>query len=145
MDDHSLQLRVIYEDLPDLIGLGIRVRHGDWSAASTAYTSPEFLREDAKRIIDWSRSPSKPLRLEAGADTGIGWLVLEFYTIDAAGHARCVITLATRASTNARPAESWRFSIELATELGLVERFGHECLALGEDFTREAILVGLPA
>jgi hypothetical protein len=40
MDDHSLQLRVTYEDFPDLIELGVRVIHGEWSTVATACTSP---------------------------------------------------------------------------------------------------------
>lgn len=39
-----------------------------------------------------------------------------------------------------RPAETSRFSIELPTELGLIERFARECIALGSDFKREARL-----
>jgi hypothetical protein len=85
------------------------------------------------------------LRIEAGADTGIGWMVLEFYTIDHAAHARCAVTLATKTLTNQpRPAETSRFAIELPTELGLIERFARECIALSGNFKRDARLVGLP-
>jgi hypothetical protein len=44
MDDFGLQLRVVYEDLPDMIELEARVRYGEWSALSRAYASPDFLR-----------------------------------------------------------------------------------------------------
>lgn len=144
MGNHVLELRVVYTDLPDMIELGVRVHHGEWSAVSTAYASPSFLREDAASILRWSQTLGEPVRVEAGADTGIGWLVLEFYTIDHAGHARCAITLATNGrSCNARPTEIWRFAIELPTELRLVERFAQECLTMGKTFTGEARLVGL--
>jgi hypothetical protein len=92
MDDHLVQLRVSYVDLPDLIELGIRVVHGEWSAASTAYTSPSFLVDTGNKLLRWVKAPDELLRFEAGANTGIGWIVLEFYTIDRAGHARCAIT-----------------------------------------------------
>jgi len=46
MDDNFLQLRVTYDDLPDLIELTVRVIYGEWSALSTAYTSPSFLSEE---------------------------------------------------------------------------------------------------
>jgi hypothetical protein len=145
IQNNFLQLRVIYEDLPDLIELGVRIIHDEWSAAATAYTSPSFFIENGNKLLSWVSAPDQPLRIEAGADTGIGWMVLEFYTINRAGHTRCAVTLATSTRTNEpRPAETSRFAIELPTELGLVERFARECIALGGDFKREARLIGLP-
>ena len=145
MDDHFLQLRVIYDDLPDLIELGVRVVHGDWSALSTAYTSPTFLSDDCEGLLRWVDAPREPLQIEAGADTGIGRMALKFYTINHAGHARCAITLARKLlKSEARPAETFRFAIELPTELGLIEHFARECIALGTNFKREARLIGLP-
>ena len=93
-----------------------------------------------------SKHPDEPLRVEAGADTGIGWMVLQFYTIDHAGHARCAITLASKTRTNdPRPAETSRFAIEFPTELGLIERFARQCISLGDNFKRDARLIGLSA
>jgi hypothetical protein len=145
VDDWSLELRVVYEDLPDMVELETRVRAGDWCARSRAYVSPDFLVGDAERLIAWARNPQGRFHLEAGADTGIGWLVLDFYTIDLAGHTRCAVTLATGGtSQDARPAETWRFAIELNTEPGLIERFGRECVALGRNYSGTARLSGLP-
>jgi hypothetical protein len=45
MAENFFPLRVLYEDLPNRIELGIRVIHGEWSAVATAYTSPLFPRE----------------------------------------------------------------------------------------------------
>src|SRR5205823_5543460 len=115
----------------------------DWSASSRAYASPEFLTRDAQALIEWSRTPTGTFCLEAGADTGR--IRFEFYTIDRAAHARCAITLATRSGRAARPAETWRLQIELPTELGLIEQFARECIALRHDFTAEAFLSVLPA
>jgi hypothetical protein len=141
MDDWSLELGVVYEDLPDMIEVETRVRAGEWSARSRAYCSPSFLCDDAKQLVAWSINPQGHFRPEAGADTGIGWLVLDFYTINSAGHTRCAVTMATgESSHDARPAETWRFAIELKTEPGLIERFGRECLALGLDYSRKARL-----
>jgi hypothetical protein len=146
MAENFLQLRVIYGDLPNLIELGVRVIHGEWSAVATAHTSPLFFLENGKELLRWVRAPNEPLRIEAGADTGIGWMVLQFYTIDHAGHARCAINLASKTRTNEpRPAETSRFGIEFPTELGLVERFARECIALNDDFRPDARLIGLPA
>src|ERR1700730_1328152 len=145
MADHFLQLCVIYEELPNLIELGICVVHGEWSARSTAYVSPSFLTENGGAILHGIEPPNEPLNIEAGADTGIGWMVLQFYTIDRVGHARCAIKLATTTRTDGpRPAETSRFAIELPTELGLIEGFARECIARGSDFKREARLTVLP-
>jgi len=143
MDDHFLQFRSRYIDL-DMMEISVRVFHGEWSAVSTAYTVLSFLTDNGNALLRWVEAPDKPLRIEAGADTGIGWMVLEFYTINRAGHVRCAITLASKTRTNGpRPAETSRFSIELPTELGLVERFGRECIALGANHKREARLICL--
>jgi hypothetical protein len=143
MDEHFLQFRVIYEDV-HLLEISVRVRHGEWSAVSTAYTSLSFLTESGNELLRWVEAPDQRLRIKAGADTGIGWMVLEFYTINLTRHVRCAITLATQTLTNGtRPAETSRFSIELPTELGLVERFARECIALGANLKREARLICL--
>jgi hypothetical protein len=86
MGENFLQLRVIHEELPNLIERGIRVIYGEWSAISTAYVSPEFLTENGEALLRWVEAPNEPLRIEAGADTGMGWMVLQFYTINHAGH-----------------------------------------------------------
>jgi hypothetical protein len=144
MDEHFLQFRVIYEDL-DLLEISVRVLHGEWSAVSTAYTSLSFFTENGNALLRWVEAPDKPLRIEAGADTGFGWMVLQFYTINLSRHVRCAITLATSTETHgSRPAETSRFSIELPTELGLVERFARECIVLSGNHKREARLICLP-
>jgi hypothetical protein len=146
MGENLLQLRVTYQDLPDLVEIGVRVVHGEWSAVATAYTSPSFFVQNGEALLGWVEAPNEPLRVEAGADTGIGWMLLQFYTIDHAGHARCAITLATKTRTDGpRPAETSRFEIEFPTELGLIERFARECIAISNNFKREARLVGVPA
>jgi hypothetical protein len=145
VDDNFIQLRVVYEDLPDLIELGVSVRCGEWSAHSKAYTGPTAFADEAQRLLSWVSSPTDPIRIEAGADTGIGWMVLKFYTVDRAGHVRCAVSLATGGQPrDARPESTWRFGTEMPTELGLVERFARECIALSTDFSQEARLQGLP-
>jgi hypothetical protein len=84
VSDHFLQLCVSYEDL-QLIELRIRVVHGEWSAVSTAYVSRSFLAENGEAILWWIEAPNEPLNIEAGGDTGIGWMLLQLYTIDRAG------------------------------------------------------------
>ena|SRR5271165_1403148 len=143
MAEHFLQFRVTYEDV-HLLEISVRVLHGEWSAVSTAYADLSFFTENGNALLRWVEAPDKPLRIEAGADTGIGWMVLQFYTINLSRHVRCAVTLATKKwSYDARPAETSRFSIELPTELGLVERFARECIALSGDLKREARLICL--
>src|SRR5262249_24935161 len=45
-----LAVRVVYEDLPDLIEIETRAVAGMWSGAAGAYTSPESLRESAREL-----------------------------------------------------------------------------------------------
>ena len=142
MDEHFLQFRVIYQD-EHLLEMSVRVLHGEWSAVSTAYTSLSFFTENGNALLRWVEAPDEPLRIKAGADTGIGWMVLQFYTINLSRHVRCAVTLATETMGALRPAETSRFSIELPTELGLVERFAKECIALGGNLKREARLICL--
>ncbi len=145
MDDWSLELRVVYEELPHMIEVETRVRTGEWSACSRAYCRPNFLIEDATQLVAWSHNPQGHFRFEAGSDTGVGWLVLEFYTVDRAGHTRCAVTLSqayTLGTDNTK--KDWRFAVELKTEPVLIERFGRECMALGRDYSRVARLFRLP-
>ena len=45
----ALTIRVVYEDLPDLIEIEARIVFGDWSAVTRAYTGPSSLAEDAEQ------------------------------------------------------------------------------------------------
>ncbi len=145
MDDHFLQLRVIYRDPPDLIELEVLVQYRGWTARSAVYASPRGFADDCNRLLEWARAPSNPILVEAGADTGIGSLKLGFYTIDRAGHVACSVTLATgQQSRDSRPAETWRMAIEIHTELGLVENFARACISLGKRLDGDALLIGMP-
>jgi hypothetical protein len=146
MDEHFLQLRVIYRDPPDLIQLEVLVQYRGWAAQSTVYASPHGFADDCERLQKWAKSLSGPILLEAGADTGIGWLRLRFYTIDLAGHVACAVTIATgRTSDAARPAETWRMEVEMKTEPALIENFASACIGLAKRLDGEARLVALPS
>jgi hypothetical protein len=88
MSEHFLRLTVVHED-QHLLELSVWVSHGEWSAKSTVYVSPAFLPENGKDILNWVESPKQPMRIEAGANTGIGWMVLHFYTIDCWPRSMC--------------------------------------------------------
>ncbi len=139
----SITIRVVYQDLPDLIELETFVQARHWRGRATAYASPTALCNDAAALAAWARDPVNEFKVEAGADTGIGWLVLRFYTIDMAGHAMCQINLATSSSTR-RPAEVSRLTLAMPTEPGLIERFARQLASLSTTFAGEAVLKGLP-
>ena len=146
MDDDFLQLCVIYRDPPDLVELEVRVQYRGWTARSTVYAQPHVFASNCKRLLEWATTPSDTLTLEAGADTGIGWLKLDFYTIGRTGHVGCSLQLATgKQPHDARPAETWRLAIEIQTELGLVERFARAGHLLSTNLDGEAKLIGLPS
>jgi hypothetical protein len=140
----SITIRVVYKDLPDLIELETCVQSRHWRGRATAYTSPTALGNDATSLAAWARQPVNELRIEAGADTGIGWLVLRFYTIDIAGHVMCQVTLAA-SSSNWRTEAAARLTFSMPTEPGLVERFARHLSTLSATLEGEAVLEGLAA
>jgi hypothetical protein len=143
-DEHrlpSLTVRVVYEDLPDLIEIEARVVSGDWSGITRAYTSPSSLVEMARGLLAWTERPREEFTLDAGTDTGIGWSQLRWYPIDRAGHLACHVTFATP-ETGDRPETVWRLSLEIRTETAAVERFARQLIAVAETRTGEAVLAG---
>jgi hypothetical protein len=149
MDDENhvrhpgkIAIRVVYHDV-DLIELETDVRIHDWRGIGRAYASSAELPNQAKALAQWTLNPSGEIVIEAGADTGIGWLVLRFHTIDMAGHISCDVTIATPCPTYGRPSEIWRLSVQIPTEAGLVERFAQELLALSDSLQGEATLEGV--
>lgn len=137
-----LTLRVVYEDLPDLIELEAQVVAGDWSGITRAYTDPVSLGEEARGLLACTTRLREEFALEAGADTGIGWLSLRWYTIDRAGHLACYVQIATAAGSN-RPESLRRLSLEFLTEPALVERFARQLISVAETLTGEAVLAGV--
>jgi hypothetical protein len=137
----SLTVRVVYEDLPDLIQIEARVLSGDWSGITSAYTGPSLLAEASRGLLAWTERPREAFTLTAGADTGIGWFQLRTYSVDRAGHLVCQIQFATDAR-GGRPEQVWRLSLEIPTETAQVERFARQLIAVAERLTGEAVLEG---
>jgi hypothetical protein len=140
----SISIRVVYQDLPDLIELETFVEARHWRGRGMAYASPVALCDDAAALAAWAREPVNEFKIETGADTGIGWLVLRFYTIDMAGHVSCQVTLATSGFTG-RPEDASRLTLSMPTEPGLIERFARHLEWLCTTFEGEAVLEGLSA
>lgn len=136
----ALTMRVMHED-PHLIEVEVRVVAGDWSGTTRAYTTSDSLGEGARGLLAWAARPHDQFALEAGADTGIGWVSLRWYTIDRSGHLVCHVRIAT-AEESSRPEGVRRLALEFPTELGLVERFARQLASLAESDTGEAVLAG---
>ena len=100
----SLTLRVVYEDLPDLIQVEAQIAADGWSGIVWAYTSPHSLGEEARGLLNWAERLSGEFALEAGADTGIGWLSLRWYVIDRAGHLACHVRITRLGPPRSNPA-----------------------------------------
>lgn len=135
-----LVIRVIYEDLPDLIQIQTHLASDEWRGMACAYTSPVDLAEEADRVAKWTRILEGESILEAGADTGIGWLHLTFRRTDRAGHVACRVVMVTGQD---ELFES-RLSVAMRTEAGLVERFARELRSLAETRKGHACLQLLP-
>lgn len=144
-DDESrwpiLTLRIVYDVLPDLIEVEARIVAGDWSGITQAYTSPHSLAQEARGLLAWTARPREEFALEAGADTGIGWISLRWYMVDRAGHVACHVQIATNAEAR-RPQGVRRLALEFPTEPALVERFARQLVSLAESLVGEAVLAG---
>jgi hypothetical protein len=120
----AISVTLIYEDAPDLLELETRVQSYSWQGMARAYAATELLRQQAVDLAAWCKHLNGEAVIEAGADTGVGWTLLRFYRADSAGHVLCHVTLATGGVvTNHRPEQVWRMSLEIPTEVGLVEQF----------------------
>ena len=129
----TISVTMIYEDAPDLLEIETRVHSYSWQGVARAYAATELLRQQAVALDTWCKHLTGEAVIEAGADTGIGWTLLRFYRADAAGHVLCHVTLATGGVVaNHRPEQVWRLSLEVPTEVGLVEQFAQALqLAIG--------------
>lgn len=141
---YAIRMRIVYADLPDLIEIETTVKGPEWSGVARAYTSPNAVLKQIQSLKTWCHNPSGTACLEWGADTGIGWACLRFYSVDAAGHLVCHVRLATNARhAHARDEEVWRLAIEIPTEPGLVERFAADLNYLIREMSSEAVLQGI--
>jgi hypothetical protein len=91
--------------------------------------------------LGWTACARDEFTLDAGADTGIGWIQLRWYPVDRAGHLACHVKLATGA-IGGRPEEVRRLSLEMPTEMASVERFARQLIALAETLAGEAVMLG---
>jgi hypothetical protein len=139
-----IAIRVVYEDMPDLIQIEARVTLDDWSGVARSYTGSQLLRESAGKLATWCQRPVSDFLLQSGADTGIGWLCLRWYPVDKAGHLMCHIQLAS-SSGESRPEAVRRLSLEMPTEPGLVENFARQLASLAQTLKGEAVLMGIHA
>ena len=137
----SSTVSVVYEDLPDLIEIEVRVVSGDRPAITRVYTSPSLLVEEAAGPPGLDGCPHEKFTLDAGAGhTGI----------------RPGSNCAVRCGRSCRPSRVPRQSCHecdrrqarasVAIESGhpeetaSVERFARQLVAVAETLTGEATL-----
>ena len=138
----SLELRIVYRDLPDLIELEASVRTARWRGVVTAYVFPISLRTNAVDLVAWSRDPRCDFEINAGIPNASGMLALSFVPRDQAGHLECGISIVTSPMGH-RDSDRWRLALTIHTEPGLVERFAKQLIALCDGAIDEAVLEGL--
>ena len=120
----TISVTMIYEDAPDLLEIETRVHSYSWQGVARAYAATESLRQQAVALDTWCKHLTGEAVIEAGADTGVGWILIRFYRADSAGQVLCHVTLATGGVVaNHRPEQVWRLSLEIPTEVDLVEQF----------------------
>lgn len=137
-----LAMRVVFEDLPDLIQIETRVVDDDWQGRATAYGKPSELHAAARKLFTWSARPEGNATIELGYDTGVGWLHVCFYEKNMAGALACYIQMTASETDEARTAKPRKIAIEMRVEAGLVERFARDLARISEEYP-EAILNGI--
>ncbi len=137
-----LSLQIVNDD-DDLLYIQSHLALDDWAGRALVYGSASAIQKDAPALAEWIKSLDAPFTLELGADTGIGWACLRFYTTDKSRHVACHVQFATMSSNDAREEETWRLSVEMKTEPGLIEQFARELALAGENRRGEAVLLGV--
>jgi len=139
----TISVSVIYEDAPDLIEIEARANSFSWNGVARAFAATEMCHQQAVSLENWSKNPREEAKIEAGADTGVGWVVLRFAPTDVPGKLLCRVTLATGGVTSdQRPEEVWRLSLEVPTETRLVEKFAQDLQAAIRNPGTTAVLQG---
>ena len=138
----SLTTRIAWLDPPDMVELETRVIAGNWRGVARAYTSPDKLRRAAKSVQEWCHQPEGQAEINAGTDNGTGWMRLRFYPVDLAGHVVCHVDLAAE-EIGRRPDSVRRLSLEMRSEVGLIERYARHLETIAESLGEEAVLLGL--
>jgi hypothetical protein len=136
-----ISVRVSYKDLPDLIEVETRVAAAGWQGMARAYTGPGSLLDAARRLRLWAARPVGEFALEAGADTGIGWLFVRWESSGGRGAIPCHVHIATNAGD---PKISWRLSLAWPVESWSLERFARQLERVAETLQGEANLEGVP-
>jgi hypothetical protein len=130
---------VSYEDL-HLIEVETRVAAPAWQGVASAYTDAGSLLDGARRLQRWAARPDGDFILEAGADTGIGWLFVRWQSSGGRGTIPCHIQIATK-TWDSQP--SWRMSLTCPVESWSLEQFARQLERVAETRQGEANLEGV--
>jgi hypothetical protein len=136
-----LEIRVVREDLPDMIEVEAQVVTEEWAGVATGYVGPDDFRTAADGLRRWADRPAGEHLFEIGADTGIGWVQLRWVAKDGRGVISCHVRLATNRGD---PQTCWRLGLTLKAEPWAVQRFAASLTSVARSFEGGAVLKCLP-
>ena len=137
MGQTSIHIENVYPDFPDLIELRATVQTQGWAATAAAYASPPQFGERAQKLREWLASPEGTFEMvEEMRDSG--WS-LTFSPYDSKGNIRCAVSLWTDEYSSPQPRNTcWKMSVEVFFEIGMLDRFARECIALSNNHCMQA-------
>lgn len=136
--DQELAVKVVWED-DHMIEIECAVHAENWAARSRAYTQRPQLAEFAQALKKFAQRCDGSASFEAGGEV-IGSVSLRFYPYNKSKHLACLVQLSTSVSTDHRPEEISRASLEVRTERGLVDSFADELKDVADGLYNEACL-----
>lgn len=139
-----VRLKTVYRDLPDMIEVEVEVCSEGWRGLTFAYVSPQRLLADAERLRIWTHG------LKGSCIIGFeqvledfGSFCLCFHEIDTWRHLACRVDLGGSCGVGRADTCGRRITLDLRTELCLIDRFLVDLRALAESQSDEATLQGL--
>jgi hypothetical protein len=140
----TVNISVIYEDPPDLVEIEARASSFSWNGVARAFAATEVCHQQAVVLESWCQNPHGEAIVEAGADSGLGWVLLKFLPTETPGKVLCRVTLATGGIVHDKQTdEVWRLSLEVPSETRLVEQFARELQSAIRNPGTSAILQGV--
>lgn len=122
----ALMIRVAYPDLPEALGIEVRLRVGDWSASALVFTAPGPLGEAAGALGRWLAAPAGSFRLQTGSSTEQGGMLrLSWSGLEDPSMLACAVELQSPPESP-RPASVRRLALELLTTPEAVARLARE-------------------
>jgi hypothetical protein len=144
MDMHEvpreLSLNVVYNDV-HLIQLEGEINSGRWNGYAQAYTTAQQLAEFSATLARFADGSVDVVVFQAGADTGVGLVGLNFYSIDRSRHIACHVKLASgQLPDDHRPEQIWRMEVEVKVETWALIKFSQQLARMAREQSGRATL-----